>query len=307
MRPEMNGRIAERAHPQLGLVTIEQLNEIGVSRHERAGMVRSGRWERRGCRVLADSAAPRTQHQSLLAATLDLPGSVITESAAAWLVGLQGFWPRPIDVLVKQGGRHRSRLAAVHETLWLPLSHRQIVNGVPCVSDARLCFELAGLVPPRRLRRLVDRLHSARGMSYDDLARTTAELGRRGKKGSAEMRLVVTERMPGYIPPASELEAVYRDLCVEVGLPQGERQKNAGGAAWIGRVDVAYVAHKLLVELDSRQWHDTSTAFEDDRNRSNALVVAGWRVIRITWRMLHDEPERVATLLRAALGGASAA
>jgi hypothetical protein len=117
------------------------------------------------------------------------------------------------------------------------------------------------------------------------------------------MRLVVDERMPGYVPPASELEAVYGDVCERFGLPRGIVQLNAGGAAWVGRVDVAYPDAKLLVELDSRRWHDTSTAFDDDRERTNALVVAGWRVIRITWRMLHDEPERVAALVRAALCG----
>jgi very-short-patch-repair endonuclease len=101
------------------------------------------------------------------------------------------------------------------------------------------------------------------------------------------------------------LEAAYRDLCDRFGIPQGIRQKNAGGDAWIGRVDVAHPAHKLLVELDSRRWHNTSTAFESDRERSNALVAAGWRVVRITWRMIHDDPEGVARLLRSLLAQAA--
>ena len=33
------------------------------------------------------------------------------------------------------------------------------------------------------------------------------------------------------------------------------------------------------------------------------LIVAGWEVIRITWRQLRDEPERVVALLRAKLCG----
>jgi len=73
----------------------------------------------------------------------------------------------------------------------------------------------------------------------------------------------------------------------------------------VGRVDVAYAEARLLVELDSRRWHDTSTAFEDDRHRDNALVLAGWRVIRITWRMIHDEPDKVAELLRGLLSAAA--
>ena len=119
------------------------------------------------------------------------------------------------------------------------------------------------------------------------------------------IREIVAERLPGYVSPASALEASFRDLCRLFGLPQGQRQKNAGGEAWIGRVDVAFPQAKLLVELDSRRWHNARLAFENDRQRTNDLVRAGWRVIRITWRMIHDEPEKVAALLRSLLAGAA--
>ena len=81
----------------------------------------------------------------------------------------------------------------------------------------------------------------------------------------------------------------------------------AGGSAWIGRVDVAYPAARLVVELDSRRWHDSRTAQESDRQRDNALVAAGWRVIRITWRQLLDDPTGVVSLLRQLLASRSAA
>lgn len=303
MRPEVYGRIAERASStQLGLITYDQLDELAITERQRRWLVTSGRWRRAGRRVLADVAAPRTVEQSCLAAVLDVGRRAgVTRSTAAWLAGLRGFGPSPVHVLTMRGGNHRTREAVLHETFWLPPSHLQVIRGVPCVSDARLVFELAPVVHPLRLRRIADWMKSARGMSYETLARTTAELCRRGKPGSKEMRLVVAERTPGYVPPASELEAVFADVCERFGLPRGVRQQNSGGDAWIGRVDVAYPEAKLLVELDSRQWHDTSTAFEDDRHRDNALVLAGWRVIRITWRMLHDEPEAVARLVRGLL------
>jgi hypothetical protein len=302
MRPEVYGRIAERASSQLGLITYEQLDDIGVTTRQRRTMIAGGAWLRRGRRVLAAASAPATDEQRLLAGALDVGRTaVVTGASAAWLVDVQGFRPRPVHVLTTRGGNHRPVDAVLHETFWLPQHHLQVVRGVPCVSNERLVFELASLVKPRRLRRITDWLKSARGMSYDAMALTAAELWRRGKPGSAEMRLLVDERMPGYVPPASELEAAFRDLCDRFGLRQGVRQLNAGGDRWIGRVDVAYAVAKLLVELDSRQWHDTSTAFEDDRERTNALVLAGWRVVRITWRMIHDEPERVAALLRGLL------
>jgi len=38
-----------------------------------------------------------------------------------------------------------------------------------------------------------------------------------------------------------------------------------------------------------------------DRYRQNALVLAGWRVLRFTYRMLVDEPDYVIATILAAL------
>jgi len=144
MRPDINGRIAERAsRSQLGLITHPQLDEIGVTEKQRRAMVCSGRWRSLGRTVLADNAAPRTVEQSCLAAVLDLgrPAGV-TQSTAAWLVGLREWWPEPIHVLTKRGGNHRPVHGRLHETFWLPPTHLQVVRNVPCVSNARLVFEL---------------------------------------------------------------------------------------------------------------------------------------------------------------------
>ena len=298
MRPEVYGRIAERASSQLGLVTNDDIDRAGATRHERAWLTRSGGWVRHGRRVLRDCSAPRSTYQDLLADVLDVPGSVVTASTAAWLVGNRTFSPSPVRLLVKRGGNHRTKTSVLHETFWLPKRHTQVVHGVPCVDDARLPFELAWELHPKRLRRVVDWLKSNRDMDYGQMALFAAELWRRGKPGSAEMRRVVEERAPGYVPPAGELAALFDDVCERFGLPKGVVEVNAGGERWIGRVDVIYRRARLIVELDSRRWHDTSSAFEDDRRRDLELTAAGWRVVRITWRMLMDEPERVAELLR---------
>ena len=61
--------------------------------------------------------------------------------------------------------------------------------------------------------------------------------------------------------------------------------------------------HTLIVETDGRATHDNPFAFERDRQRDLELKLAGWEVIRITWRQLRTEPRRIAALLRANLGG----
>jgi very-short-patch-repair endonuclease len=57
----------------------------------------------------------------------------------------------------------------------------------------------------------------------------------------------------------------------------------------------------MAVELDGNATHATRSAFESDRARDRALVAGGWRVMRITWRQLLDEPEALTRDLRASL------
>ena len=56
-----------------------------------------------------------------------------------------------------------------------------------------------------------------------------------------------------------------------------------------GRVDFAYPQIRLIIELDGRAWHSTLEAFESDRMRDNHAQLAGWRVLRITYRMLKEQ------------------
>ena len=89
-------------------------------------------------------------------------------------------------------------------------------------------------------------------------------------------------------------------------VPHPVRQLAAGGEQPVGRVDFAYRSARLLIELDSRKHHTALSDRENDRRRDNELMAAGWRVIRITWWDLVNEPERVVALLRTALAAAAA-
>ena len=57
------------------------------------------------------------------------------------------------------------------------------------------------------------------------------------------------------------------------------------------------------MEIDGYAFHRLRTAFETDRRRDADLLLAGYRVLRITWRRLVDEPEAVIAQIAAALAG----
>ncbi|MDQ3609528.1 MAG: endonuclease domain-containing protein, partial [Actinomycetota bacterium] len=60
-------------------------------------------------------------------------------------------------------------------------------------------------------------------------------------------------------------------------------------------------AQRVVVEVDSWQFHGDRKAFEDDRRRDADLQAAGHRVLRITARQLRREPLYVAARLGALL------
>ena len=68
------------------------------------------------------------------------------------------------------------------------------------------------------------------------------------------------------------------------------------------KADFLWPAERLVVETDGRATHSTHAAFEEDRRRDQSLVLAGYRVVRFTWRQVTDEPALVAATVRALLG-----
>jgi very-short-patch-repair endonuclease len=66
-------------------------------------------------------------------------------------------------------------------------------------------------------------------------------------------------------------------------------------------LDIAFLRERLVVEIDGRIHEQDLGLFESDRWRQNALVQAGWRVLRFTWSMLVDHPEEFLREIRTAL------
>jgi very-short-patch-repair endonuclease len=66
-------------------------------------------------------------------------------------------------------------------------------------------------------------------------------------------------------------------------------------------IDVAFLARRLALEVDGWAWHSDVERFTHDRRRQNALVLAGWTVLRFTWHDLMSRPEVVIAQIRAAL------
>ena len=65
--------------------------------------------------------------------------------------------------------------------------------------------------------------------------------------------------------------------------------------------DLLFERSRLVVEFDGYAVHGTPEAFEADRIRQNRLVLAGYRVLRYTWKRLQEDREGLLAEIRAAL------
>ena len=79
------------------------------------------------------------------------------------------------------------------------------------------------------------------------------------------------------------------------------RFRSLSGGSRRGGERLCVRAQRLVVEIDGYAFHSSRRSFERDRERDARLVGAGWRVIRITWRQIEQEPVAVAATLAAAL------
>jgi very-short-patch-repair endonuclease len=84
--------------------------------------------------------------------------------------------------------------------------------------------------------------------------------------------------------------------------------RGAGIAGWrVGYVvaghelDIAFPARRVAIEIDGWAWHSDAQRFRHDRQRQNALVLAGWTVLRFTWYDLVQRPTQVVAQIRDAL------
>lgn len=100
-------------------------------------------------------------------------------------------------------------------------------------------------------------------------------------------------------PSVTRSEAERRLLAL---LRRAQLKPSATNTKLAGHeVDVLFADQRLVVEVDGYAFHRTRAAFERDRRRDADLAAAGFRVVRVTWRALTNEPEAVLARLAGAL------
>ncbi len=179
--------------------------------------------------------------------------------------------------------------------------HVRLIDGIPVTSPARTVFDLAGMVHPMRVERLLDWFWAERLLDGRTLQATLGELAERGRAGIATMRGLLDDRGPHYVPPATNLERRFAEIVDTPLLPRMRRQVDVGGDAWTGRVDFLADDVPLIVEVQSERYHTALVDQAADAARRLQLSADGYVVVEVWDREVwHEAPmvrQRVAEAL----------
>jgi very-short-patch-repair endonuclease len=174
-----------------------------------------------------------------------------------------------------------------------------IVRGIPCTSVERTLLDLAAVIPVWQLRKA---LAEAEVRRIVDLSALRALLWRsRGRRGVARLRSILDGLHPETRRTRSELERMFLHMCRKGGLPTPEVNVSLYVSGRQLKPDFLWRDAGLIIEADSRRFHDTASAFQHDRQREQLLQLAGWRVSRCTWEQVEREPRRLAKTIQTLL------
>ncbi|HEV8596220.1 MAG TPA: DUF559 domain-containing protein [Candidatus Dormibacteraeota bacterium] len=195
--------------------------------------------------------------------------AVLTGRTAAWLFGID-VDPTPIEVIVPPTSGLRSRPGL----------------------EVHRC-DVADVM-------------SVRGLRVTTIERTLAEACRRLSEvealvlWDAAVRLRLIERTGLAEPAESPMETRLRWLLIQAGLPRPEVQTNLHDASgrFVGRADLYYPVARLVIEFDGSNHRDRLV---EDNRRQNALLNAGFELLRFTAADLSQRPEGIVAQVRGAL------
>jgi very-short-patch-repair endonuclease len=223
------------------------------------------------------------------------PDAVLSHWSAAALWMIRPNSRTLVDVTIGRKSRSWGGLKRHHSRL--PGDERVVEKGIPATSVPRTILDLAAtesvdvvaaMLKESEYLKLHDRL------SLPDLVERYP-----GRRGVRRVRLALERSQDDPVGrPRSRLEERFVPFVRRHRLPMPRLNDwiLLGSERFL--VDCHWPQARLIVELDSWQSHGTRSSFRSDRARDRTLLLAGYRVTRLTWAQLDDEPHEIATDLR---------
>ncbi|HWJ41974.1 MAG TPA: hypothetical protein VNR67_00930 [Solirubrobacterales bacterium] len=285
--------LAQLATRQHGVVAWRQLRELGFRETAIKTRLAEGRLYHLHGEVYAVGHTRLAVRAPWWAALLAYgPGAVLSHQSAAVLWGIRRKRRGPIHVTAA-GGRQGMRR---RKGIWI---HRckftgedvTTRDGFPVTTLPRTLFDLAEVVRFDELKGSAEEAERLKLLRLPELERC-CELGR-GRRALRPVRRLLGELRPPD-EGRSPLEIRFAAFLRHHDLPGPVQNVDVLGH----EVDALWPAAKLIVELDSWEFHGHRAAFERDRARDLKLMIADYRTIRVTHRRLDREADQLAAQIR---------
>ena len=221
------------------------------------------------------------------------PRSVLSHASAAELWSIRRSHGMP-EVTRRSGGTTRPGVR-LHQTRILERAEITVEAGIPVTSVERTLLDVAMGLDESRLERAVVAADRTGRLRWPELERLLDRTPRR--RGAGRLRRVARRISPYAAEAKSPLEVDFLALCRNANLP--EPQVNVLAAGYL--VDFLWPAQRVVVETDGYRYHADRLAFERDRERTVALMAAGYEVHRATYAMLKRDPASFIALVRSSL------
>jgi hypothetical protein len=289
-----------------GLVTTSQASGLGIDRKTLQRLVARGALIREAHGVYRLVGARVGLADRALAATTRI-GGVVSHQTASQLWGFRGpgFDDQAIHLTVRHGS-HPTRMkdVIVHQSRRPMKGFTTKRDGVEVTRPLRTVLDVSGqAIEDEQLRRFLDFCIAERLLTIRSLERFLASKGRY-VPGIARLRRSV-ESLCGL---DSVAEAELLGILVDAGIERPITQFAIRiGGRFVGRVDLAWPALQVALELDGYRYHSDAQTFVSDRERGNRIVAAGWALLRTTPATVRRFPHMVVADVKAALGRSTAA
>jgi hypothetical protein len=269
---------AQSAGRQEGVVSREQLHELGFSDKQIARRERNGELHELYTDVWAVGHRNVTPKGHLIAALLACgPASFLSHRTAAALHGLRPINVHAIEVTVV-GRRACARAGVeVHRTAKPP--HPKDIRTVGHLrysSVPRMLIELAFRETPSELDRLITEAAHRRRLNLDAIEDALARHARRPGLGRLKTALAAYRPRPSR---RSNLERAFDAWLTEhPEIPEPQRN------VYIGRweIDCWWPDQQVALELDGRDYHIAVAEMERDRLKDTKLQIMGIKPMRVT-------------------------
>lgn len=279
---------------RLGIVARSALQAAGISDHEIIGRLERGSLRLVHPGVYATFGRPLDYGARTLAACLAAGGGAVASHRTA--VSMWGLLEgeQPIDITAPRQSHPVPRGIVLHRPNQLRPCDVTVRQQVPITNPLRSLLD-AGVELPRYVvgdcveRALVNRLVTVKGLRV-----ILAELGGRGRAGTAALRNHLDQRALGDRRPESMIEPLMaRLLYADLGIGPIEYQPTLVLDGTTMRPDFLVTRARAIVEIDGLDAHASRLALDRDLTRQNLLVRHGYLVLRYTTTSLRH-PQRVA-------------